>query len=101
MVILLGSVKEEDSLCHSLGIFDPANPLLLRKSCIFRQPRSSLKNIVERFVAVVRSKNASPTWSDVRTALLDFDRAGLRGLVLDLSILRAKTTKHSCMPTWA
>jgi hypothetical protein len=35
-------------------------------------------------MAVVRSKNASPTWSDVRTALLDFDRAGLRGLVQDL-----------------
>jgi hypothetical protein len=33
---------------------------------------------------VIRSKNASPTWSDVRTALLDFDRAGLRGLVQDL-----------------
>jgi hypothetical protein len=42
------------------------------------------KTIIERFVAVVRSKNASPTWSDVRTALLDFDRAGLRGLVQDL-----------------
>jgi hypothetical protein len=35
---------------------------------------------------VVRSKNASPTWSDVRTALLDFDHAGLRGLVQDLYI---------------
>ena len=33
---------------------------------------------------MVRSKNASPTWSDVRTVLLDFDRAGLRGLVQDL-----------------
>ena len=33
---------------------------------------------------MVRSKNASPTWSDVRTALLEFDRAGLRGLVQDL-----------------
>jgi hypothetical protein len=33
---------------------------------------------------VVRSKNTSPTWSDVKTALLDFDRAGLRGLVQDL-----------------
>jgi hypothetical protein len=42
------------------------------------------KTIVERFVAVVRSKNASPGWSDVRAALLDFDRAGLRGLVKDL-----------------
>ena len=42
------------------------------------------KTIIERFVAVVRSKNASPTWSDVRTALLDFDHAGLRGLVQDL-----------------
>ena len=35
-------------------------------------------------MAVVRSKNTSPTWSDVKTALLDFDRAGLRGLVQDL-----------------
>ena len=35
-------------------------------------------------MAVVRSKNASPTWGDVKAALLDFDRAGLRGLVQDL-----------------
>jgi hypothetical protein len=35
-------------------------------------------------VAVVRSKNALPTWTDVRAALLDFDRAGLQGLVQDL-----------------
>ena len=42
------------------------------------------KAIMERFVAVARSKNASPTWSDVRAALLHFDRAGLRGLVHDL-----------------
>jgi len=40
--------------------------------------------IFEGFVAVVRSKNASPTWNDVKTALTDFDRAGLRGLVQDL-----------------
>jgi hypothetical protein len=33
---------------------------------------------------VVRSKNGSPTWGDVKAALLDFDRAGLRGLVQDL-----------------
>ena len=33
---------------------------------------------------MVRSKNISPSWSDVKTALLDFDRAGLRGLVRDL-----------------
>ena len=33
---------------------------------------------------MVRSKNASPTWADVKTALIDFDRAGLRGLVQDL-----------------
>jgi len=33
---------------------------------------------------VVRSKNISPSWSDVKTALLDFDGAGLRGLVQDL-----------------
>jgi hypothetical protein len=42
------------------------------------------KTIFEGFMAVVRSKNASPTWGDVKTALLDFDRAGLRGLVQDL-----------------
>ena len=42
------------------------------------------KTIFEGFVAVARSKNASPTWNDVKTALLDFDRAGLRGLVQDL-----------------
>ena len=33
---------------------------------------------------MVRRKNDSPTWNDVKTALLDFDRAGLRGLVQDL-----------------
>ena len=33
---------------------------------------------------MVRSKNTSPTWNDVKTALMDFDRAGLRGLVQDL-----------------
>jgi hypothetical protein len=44
------------------------------------------KTIMERFVAVARSKNASPTWSDVRAALLNFDRAALRGLVHDLYI---------------
>lgn len=42
------------------------------------------KAIFEGFVAVVPSKNASPTWNDVKTALMDFDRAGLRGLVHDL-----------------
>jgi hypothetical protein len=48
------------------------------------QPKGALKTITERFVAVVGSKKASPTWSDVRAALLDFDSAGLRGLVQDL-----------------
>ena len=42
------------------------------------------KTIFEGFVAVVRSKNTSPTWNDVKTALMDFDHAGLRGLVQDL-----------------
>jgi hypothetical protein len=36
-------------------------------------------------MAVVRSStNTSPTWNDVKTALMDFDREGLRGLVQDL-----------------
>jgi hypothetical protein len=53
---------------------------------VYLEPTEKLahKIIIERFLAVVRSKNASPTWSDVRAALLDFDRAGLRGLVQDL-----------------
>ena len=44
------------------------------------------KTTFEGFVAVVRSKNTSPIWSDVKTALMGFDRAGLRGLVQDLYI---------------
>jgi hypothetical protein len=53
---------------------------------VYVEPAEKLahKTIFEGFVAVVRSKNASPTWNDVKTALLDFDRAGLRGLVQDL-----------------
>jgi hypothetical protein len=35
-------------------------------------------------MALIRSRNMSPTWSHVKTALLDFDLAGLRGLVQDL-----------------
>jgi hypothetical protein len=35
-------------------------------------------------MAVVRRKNASPTWNDAKTALMEFDRAGLRALVHDL-----------------
>ena len=30
------------------------------------------------------AKKTSPSWSDVRAALLTFDRAGLQGLVQDL-----------------
>jgi hypothetical protein len=57
----------------------------LRKSCILSGPRNSLsETIVERFLVVANKKNASPAWSDVRAALLNFDRAGLRGLVQDL-----------------
>jgi hypothetical protein len=42
------------------------------------------KTITERFVVVANKKSASPTWIDVRAALLTFDRAGLRGLLQDL-----------------
>ena len=42
------------------------------------------KTIFEGSVAVVRRKNVSPTWSDVKIAILDFDRAGLQGLLQDL-----------------
>jgi hypothetical protein len=71
-------------MCHWLGLLDPTNLLLLRKSCIFRTEKLVHKTIFEGFAAVVRSKNASPTWGDVKAALLDFDGAGLRGLVQDL-----------------
>jgi hypothetical protein len=71
-------------MCHFLGILD-------RAICCFCASRVSStsenlvhKTIFEGFVAVIRSKKASPTWGDVRTTLLDFDRAGLRGLVQDL-----------------
>ena len=49
-----------------------------------RVEKVARKANIERLVAVVRSKIVSPTWSDVRAALMDFDRAGLRGLVQDL-----------------
>src|SRR6202790_4919584 len=42
------------------------------------------KIIVEGFMVVVRRKNSSPTRNDVKTALIDFDQVGLRGLVQDL-----------------
>ena len=53
---------------------------------MYLEPAEKLahKSTFEGFMAVVRSKNASPTWSDVKAALLDFDRAGLLGLVQDL-----------------
>ena len=49
-----------------------------------RAKKLAPETVIERFVPVVRSKNASPTWSDVRVALLHFDRAGLLRLVQDL-----------------
>jgi len=52
------------SLCVS-GYLEPAE-------------RGADKSIFEGFTAVVRSKNISPSWSDVKTALLDFDRTRLR-----------------------
>jgi hypothetical protein len=48
---------------------------------------------------VVRSKNTSPTWNDVKTALLDFDRVGLRGLVQDL--YSASKDNQAFLPAWA
>ena len=33
---------------------------------------------------MIRSKKSSPSWNNVKTALADFDRAGLRRLVQDL-----------------
>jgi hypothetical protein len=49
-----------------------------------RVEKVTQKAITEGFMAVVRSKIGSPTWSDVGAALMEFDRAGLRGLVQDL-----------------
>ena len=61
-------------------------PICSFSQVVYLEPAEKLahKTIFEGFVAVVRSKNTSPTWNDVKTALVDFDRAGLRGLVQDL-----------------
>ena len=61
-------------------------PIYSLAEVVYLEPAEKLvhKTILERFVAVARSKNASPTWSDVRDALLQFDRAGFLGLVQDL-----------------
>ena len=37
-------------------------------------------------MAVVRSKNISPSWSDVKTALLDFEQASWGRLAYDLAV---------------
>jgi hypothetical protein len=52
----------------------------------YLEPAAKLahKTTFEGYVAVVRRKNDSTTWNDVKTVLMDFDRAGLRGLVQDL-----------------
>jgi hypothetical protein len=69
---------------HWLGIVDLTN--LLPALVGYPEPaeRRAHKTIFEGFMAMVRGKNTSPTWNDVRTALTDFDRAGLRALVQDL-----------------
>ena len=46
--------------------------------------RNSSKTLSSRFIVVANEKNPSPTWIDVKAALLTFDRAGLRGLLQDL-----------------
>src|SRR6202795_1698813 len=84
MVILLG-YRGAEHVQHWLGIVD------LDQSAPYAQvgyskpaERRAHKTIFEGFMAVVRSKSTLPTWNDVKTALMDFDRAGLRGLVQDL-----------------
>jgi hypothetical protein len=71
-------------MCHWLGWL--IRPIFSFAEVVYYEPaeKRAHKTIIERFVAVIRSKNASPGWSDVRAALLHFDRAGLRGLVKDL-----------------
>ena len=44
------------------------------QSFILSAKKFAPETVIERFVPVVRSKNASPTWSDVRVALLHFER---------------------------
>jgi hypothetical protein len=44
---------------------------------------SDIKPSPEELI-VANNKGASPTWIDVKTSLLTFDRAGLRGLLQDL-----------------
>jgi len=45
-------------MCHWLGFLDPTNPILLHKSCILSQPRSSL---------IKPSLKGSWPWSVART----------------------------------
>jgi hypothetical protein len=66
-------------MCHWLGIVDQS-AVFAQVRYLERAEKLAHKTIFEGFVAVVRSKNAPPTWSDVKTALLAFDRAGLQGL---------------------
>jgi hypothetical protein len=83
MVILLGYRLAEQ--VRWLGIVDLTN-LLPHAEVGYLEPAEKAvhKKIFEGFMTVVRSKKSSPSWNDVKTALVDFDRAALRGLVQDL-----------------
>ena len=73
-------------MCHWRGVVDPVRLFLCRSWVSEPAQSPRIKPSLKGFMAVVRPKNTSPTWNDVKTALLDFDRAGLRGLVRDLYI---------------
>src|ERR1700751_431094 len=84
MVTLLGYGEED--MCHWRGVVDPVTVPYAEVEYLEPAQSSCIKPSLKGFMAVVRPKNTSPTWNDVRTALLDFDCAGLRGLVRDLYI---------------
>jgi hypothetical protein len=93
------ALEQIEEACRPASLIHPVC-FLAEVVYLERAKKLAQITIIERFVAVVRGKNVSPSWSDIRTALLRFNRAGL--LVLcKTSTLRAKTTKHSCMPAWA
>ncbi len=72
-----------DALCRQIGL--QLGSILTRynkKLCFPENIRHKQEPKIP-----VKNKNASPTWSEVKTRLAGFDRAGLLGLVKDLYAL--------------
>ena len=81
-----------DSFCHG-GVLAETH-YELDSRCLARMGR-----IVERMAK--RKPKSQPTWTDVKTKLVEFDRAALLGLIQSLYAAHTKRIRRSFMPDLA